>query len=554
MEDKHRKGTLQELIETGRSAEKAFFENLQARGKILQSAKTQNTSQGTKDSQKPQKENTTNGSNKKLKRKVNQPSPNSPALSTSQDKCSKLRGPDTATEEMEADTDEGQGDNVEGTVKDAANNGKKQRGTKEGGSKEGEEMMREGDDTDIPEGSREQRKGEGKEEEDEEKTDDNMSQDSEEGDSHMGTDQDATDVTGEEDEEDSLNWLAKYVKGLEREREIEFEIRIAHKKHIFNLQNFNPTQQALSTLFPTDNQYEILKKEQELSDFFAECYGAKLAEATNQGSHTPNSWNWPKSYNNTDSQKSSKRRKGGRGNAESIPTTSSQDSGDAEDGENKPLEDKEDLDRQKEILKAQITVLGDQNRETSDMAINLQKLAGGQNAEKFTAAKLEAKSGCRKRAIIPYRWNTDHGDWEVAVNKSWALIAVVKPSKSALTNNLSGDAPMSAHILGSWKDWTEEWIGSTGDMMISDFRPYMVQYSMDAKIKEHLTWKPWKVIQAIPYGLLGGDIPAERAAVAASLAEGHGLFADKQEHLAHTLQVGARVVKIHRAEPFGSPN
>ncbi|GBG64689.1 hypothetical protein CBR_g46232 [Chara braunii] len=378
-----------------------------------------------------------------------------------------------------------------------------------------------------------------------------MSQGSTEKRTQLQREQETADTPDEDDLKDTLSWLSNYVQLLEREREIEFEIRVAHKKHICNLQNFNPTQQSLSSLFPTHNHFEVLEKEQELSEFFAERCGCKLEDATNKKDTTLNRFNWPKSYTNSDSQRKSKRLKRGKGKAQEDPTTSDQETKEGEKKEEIQVDTREELGRQ-EILEAQITTLKDQNRETADVAVNLQKLANGQNAETFTAARLEAKEGTTKRVVIPYRWNTQHQDWEVAVNKSWALIALAKLSEKVLAANISENMPLNAHILGPKEEWRKEWISPSGDIMVSDLRPYMVRFSMEAEIKEHLTWKPWKVVEAIPYGLLGGNITAERAAVAASIVEAHALFGDNETHLGVVLEAAARSIKLVYPKTHGS--
>ncbi|GBG79313.1 hypothetical protein CBR_g29462 [Chara braunii] len=208
MEDKHRKDTLQELIKTSSSAEKAYFENLHARDKILQATNTQNPAQITKESQKPQGDSSSNGPHKRLKRKANQSPPNSPAHSTTQGKGIKLKGLDTAMEEMEADSDKKQEDQEEEGGGNTDSKGKKQRGTQEGYNKEGEEMMKEGDEEDTAGGRSEQGEGKENKEEDGTMADDNMAQDSAEENARMGRVQDAAKGISEEDQEDTHSWLA----------------------------------------------------------------------------------------------------------------------------------------------------------------------------------------------------------------------------------------------------------------------------------------------------------------------------------------------------------
>ncbi|GBG91252.1 hypothetical protein CBR_g52138 [Chara braunii] len=536
MEDKQRRDTWQELIRAGISTEKAFIENLQAREKVLSAEKAQKAGPRKDDLEAIHKNSSspTESSSKPLKRKAEQDNSAQSANSQTASKVSRVNESCSTADQMDTDAKEGEQGGSEKT-KDENDEGCK--GSMDKGKRDEEE-----------EGTGEGQKDKAREQTPVEE-DDKMSQDS------KGENTDQLDEQLGEDEEggseNSLEWLNDYVRKLEREREVEFEVRVAHKRHLLNLQNVNFNQSDSSIQIPTQNQFEILEKEHELSDFFAERYGQRLDQRGNNDHSEQYPFKWPKTYTKSEGIHPSKKSKGAKRNEQRNPPSPTQMEG--REGEDILLNTREDLDRQKEILHAQITVLRDPNRETADDTINLQGLAQGQNAEILTAARLEAKGGCRKKIVIPYHWNEEHQDWEIAVVRSWSLLALSSPSNKVLAANISKDAPEAAHILGSKEEWREEWLDDAGDILAIDLRPYMVRYSMEAQLMDHMAWKPWKVLHAIPYGLMGGEIPAERVVVSASLVEGHFLFDGRKDHREQVLETNARQVKIRLAPYNESP-
>ncbi|GBG74005.1 hypothetical protein CBR_g17715 [Chara braunii] len=84
---------------------------------------------------------------------------------------------------------------------------------------------------------------------------------------------------GEEEEEEPytlIKWIWT-VHNLQWERHIESEIRLAHHKHLCNLKQATTTEIGTAST----NRFEILRREQELNEFYASQYGWKAQHHKN---------------------------------------------------------------------------------------------------------------------------------------------------------------------------------------------------------------------------------------------------------------------------------
>ncbi|GBG71915.1 hypothetical protein CBR_g10851 [Chara braunii] len=230
------------------------------------------------------------------------------------------------------------------------------------------------------------------------------------------------DVDDEEEEEPQTQerWV-KCVHVLEWERQVECEVRLAHHKHLRNLKEATTTSEGITTT----NRYEILKKEKEINEFYATQYGWKAQNRNNdiqvQNGGYIKQFEWAKTYQPNAMKRSERKRKA----QQEVRQTDRQGQSQATIGEEMGDEElMEDASRQAVILEAQYNVLKDQIWKLGANTMNLEKIAYAPHKEIQVAAKLYAKNSPRCRVILPFRWNEDHKDWEVAIPHSLALVSV----------------------------------------------------------------------------------------------------------------------------------
>ncbi|GBG60648.1 hypothetical protein CBR_g8668 [Chara braunii] len=326
---------------------------------------------------------------------------------------------------------------------------------------------------------------------------------------------------GDEDDEqgqsmDSLHYILQYVRSLELDRTVELEVRLAHHKYLRNLRSATKVEDSISM----ENRFEIIRKEKELNEFYAAQYSMKARTEKNKITKSyEQKFSWPKTYVEQRAERMEKRNKRDKeqGTAgESLHETSISTKESSE----------EDLRRHAAILEAQVNVLRDQNREMDDLCITLKDVAGGGHKEIEAAARLDAGSESRRRTIIPYRWNIKLETWEVAYHGSNSLISVPDQdcTQDALRDFISDSMPTHLRILGSKAEGMEEWRDQENEVQRVDLRPLLVELEESADLKGDFCWVPWLAVESMPYGLLGGEMVAERAALSSALVTAYGLF------------------------------
>ncbi|GBG83512.1 hypothetical protein CBR_g37226 [Chara braunii] len=189
----------------------------------------------------------------------------------------------------------------------------------------------------------------------------------------------------EEDQEDADaedwtrdRWI-KEVEQLEWGRTTECEIRLAHHKHLRNLQLATQAGEDITS----ENRFELLRREGEINEFYASQYARKSCTIRNeihiQQEEYGRLFQWPKSYHNKERKGNSGKRKAQLSEEQGSSTNGMKDSMEGaameEDQEKRESEEEEvqDLRRQAAILVVQVNLLKDENRELEDDTVNMQR-------------------------------------------------------------------------------------------------------------------------------------------------------------------------------------
>ncbi|GBG93100.1 hypothetical protein CBR_g58785 [Chara braunii] len=287
------------------------------------------------------------------------------------------------------------------------------------------------------------------------------------------------------------------------------------------------------------NRFEWLKKEPEVNEFYAAQYAWKAIPANNditihKAGYTKQ-FVWPKTYQPQGLKRPEQKRRAQQEAADKS-NSGDQETVDATNGREED-EQMEEEKRQVAILEAQINVLKDQNRELEADTINLQKIASSSHTDINAAAKLYARHNPGKRVILPYRWNSGNSDWEVAIQKSLALLTVKEThcSQEVLKELISEDLPMKAQILGDLTHDREEWDDKAGSGSMVGYKPIMIRLQEKDRLAEDLVWMPWQVVETVPYGLLGGPEAAEWVARGAAIVTKTEAFSWLQEYISNKI-------------------
>ncbi|GBG75887.1 hypothetical protein CBR_g21129 [Chara braunii] len=357
---------------------------------------------------------------------------------------------------------------------------------------------------------------------DEEDTEKDADEDTEE----VNSDEEDEDMREEEDEQgqdmNSWDYVQRYVRSLELDKTVEVEVRLAHHKHLRNL-NLRAATKVEDTI-SLENRYEILRKERELNEFYAAQYSMKTRIDKNRITVDTRNYEqhfiWPKSYAEQRAERRAKKNK----REEQQGSTDAQDQDTASTTADE--ESMDELRRQAAILEAQVKVLRDKNRELDENCITLKDVAGGAHKEIEAAARLDACNSPKRRTLIPFHWNSSIGTWEIAYHRSNSLISVQEQecAQKILQETISDSVPTEMHILGSKKEAMEEWKDQENEMQLADLRPLLLDLGESASLKGDLCWVPWKAVESMPYGLLGGELAAERAAMSSALVTTYALF------------------------------
>ncbi|GBG58670.1 hypothetical protein CBR_g71 [Chara braunii] len=364
----------------------------------------------------------------------------------------------------------------------------------------------------------------------------------------------------EQEDSDVEEWTrerwVKEVEQLEWGRTIECEIRLAHYKHLRNLQQAT---QAGEDITP-ENRFELLRREGEVNEFYASQYARKSRTVRNeillQQEEYERIFQWPKSYHSKERKRDGKKRKaqtieeqsslvGGRNDPmEGAAMEEEQGKGEREE------EEVQDLRRQAAILVVQVNLLKDENRELEDDTVNVQKIATGKWKEVEAAARLEPKNGRRRRVVLPCRWNAGYSDWEVAISQSLQLLTTPTDecSGSDLQKLIGGELPSRAFILreGGVEPMA---VGEEGEeRTMTDFGPLLLQMGTDSELREDLIWMPWRVVETIPYGLLGGELGAEWVARCTAVATKVEAFAWNPDFIERGLCYMLTELRLHEIQ------
>ncbi|GBG60900.1 hypothetical protein CBR_g16020 [Chara braunii] len=270
----------------------------------------------------------------------------------------------------------------------------------------------------------------------------------------------------EEEEEEEPDTLIKWIQtvhNLRWERHIECEIHLAHHKHLRNLKQATATEVGTAST----NRSEILRREQELNEFYASQYRWKAQQHKNditvQNAGYTKQFVWPKMYQPQGWKRSERKRKMQQEGTDQV----SQERQDSALSEGESVEQRlasteedqmEEEKRQAVILEAQIGILKEQKRELEEDTTNLQKIAYAPHTDIHAAAKLHAKNSLGKRVLLPYRWNEGNSNWEVAIHRSLPLITTEdsNSSRETLRKLLTEDIPTRAYVVGNLEDDRED--------------------------------------------------------------------------------------------------
>ncbi|GBG62425.1 hypothetical protein CBR_g30378 [Chara braunii] len=362
----------------------------------------------------------------------------------------------------------------------------------------------------------------------------------------------------EEDQEDSdvedwtMDWWIKEVEQLEWGRTIECEIRLAHHKHLRNLQQATQAGEDITS----ENRFELLRREGEINEFYESQYARKSCTVRNeihiQQEEYGRLFQWPKTYHNKERKRDSKKRKAQMAEEQGSTASGGNDSMDGaamevDQGKREREEEEvQDLRRQAAILVVQVNLLKDENRELEDDTVNVQKIAKGQWKEIEAAACLEIKNETRRRVVLPCRWNARHSDWEVAINQSLQLLTapIEQYSGPDLQRLIGGEVPARAFLLREGEEEPMAIGEDSEEETTTDFGPLLLQMGADSELREGLMWMPWQVVETIPYGLLGGQLGAEWVARCTTVAVKMEAFAWKSEFFEKRVSEVATVLDL----------
>ncbi|GBG66451.1 hypothetical protein CBR_g61494 [Chara braunii] len=342
----------------------------------------------------------------------------------------------------------------------------------------------------------------------------------------------------EEEEQETLERWVKCVHALEWEHHVECEIRLAHHKHLRNLKEATTTTEGITIT----NRFEILKKEKKINEFYVAQYGWKAQHRNNdiqvQNEGYSKQFEWPKTYQPKGMKRSERKKKAQQETQQADKQGQSQASTEEEMGDEELMED---VRRQAAILEAQINVLKDQNPELDEDTMNLEKIAYTPHKENEAAERLHAKNSPRRRVILPFRWNEDHKEWEVAIHRSLALVTLEEANFSgqSLKVTILEDLPTHAYVIGDWKHQREDNADTASAIQTADYMPIMFRLQETAKLSEGLIWMPWQVVETILYGLLGGLVAVEWVARSAAIVVKADTFSWKSEFIEKRIARGA---------------
>ncbi|GBG80137.1 hypothetical protein CBR_g30505 [Chara braunii] len=203
--------------------------------------------------------------------------------------------------------------------------------------------------------------------------------------SEASSEEDEEERGEEQEDSDVEDWTkerwAKEVEQLEWGRTIECEIRLAHYKHLRNLQQATQAGEDITS----ENRFELLRREGEFNEFYASQYARKSRTVRNeihiQQEEYERIFHWPKSYHSKERKRDGKKRKAQAVEEQSCTVEGRNDpmDGDAMEDEQgkgeREEEEVQDLRRQTAILMVQVNLLKDENRELEDDTVNVQKIA-----------------------------------------------------------------------------------------------------------------------------------------------------------------------------------
>ncbi|GBG78120.1 hypothetical protein CBR_g26057 [Chara braunii] len=284
----------------------------------------------------------------------------------------------------------------------------------------------------------------------------------------------------EEEEPETLERWVKCVHALEWERLVECEVRGSPQapKKFEGSHSSSRGHHHRKPLRHTE-------KEKEVNEFYATQYGWKAQLRKNdiqvQSGNYNKLFEWPRTYQANGLKRSERKRKAQQEAQQTDKESQSQASTEEETGEEELMEDAR---RQAVILEAQINVLKDQNRELGEDTTNLDKIAYAPHKEIEAAAKLYARNSPKRRVILPFRWNEEHKDWEVAIPRSLALVTAEEANcfRQSLKGTISEDLPTHTYVLGDWKQEREETQESADTLQATDYRPILFRLQETAKL------------------------------------------------------------------------
>ncbi|GBG69536.1 hypothetical protein CBR_g4371 [Chara braunii] len=103
-----------------------------------------------------------------------------------------------------------------------------------------------------------------------------------------------------EDSQENPDWLQQAIKDLERARDLEFKLHMAHQRYNRKVQQAGAGASQQNTGSPNGNRFEALHKEEEMAEFLAQQYGLKTRVEGNMlyldNPAYDKQFQWPKSY------------------------------------------------------------------------------------------------------------------------------------------------------------------------------------------------------------------------------------------------------------------
>ncbi|GBG81767.1 hypothetical protein CBR_g33945 [Chara braunii] len=331
----------------------------------------------------------------------------------------------------------------------------------------------------------------------------------------------------ESESQRSLQWLRNYVEKAKKGREHAFDIRAACLKHVERSQKNgnNNKKGSVAGIQKSANQYEMLRKEEEFSEYtafrYAEKKRAREHGLTDKDKTVPNTIDSfqdlrPKKWKTT----KNKTKKEPHSDPKAQETESEEESA------------RVVLEKEVAVVVAQIEKLIKLNAEYTPEFTSLQHIANGKAPHVVESAKSARLTLVGTRPLIAARYIEKEAEWQVATDVSFTIPRVEEGQNVAkilqeevtetfpldLYETLDTDSQSEVSSSQAEQGEQQDQQMEEGRHMPGAFSPVIAKMPVNTKLKSGMMWRPWRTVAAIPYNVLADPgIPAEL--LAASVAQ-----------------------------------